>query len=123
MVAGDVDVDELKALGRAEGLDAVARRFHRMLRARPNHPDVDRPVTLNVWEAVYFDHDLDRLVDLAHRAARIGIERYVLDDGWFGARRDDHDPATGQRRAGRVLTRWSIGRCGDWPPGATAMSR
>ncbi|SDD70450.1 alpha-galactosidase [Auraticoccus monumenti] len=71
------------------GLDAVARRFHRELRARPQHPRRPRPVTLNVWEAVYFDHDLDRLRDLADRAARLGVERFVLDDGWFGARRDD----------------------------------
>ncbi len=71
------------------GLDAVAGRFHRFLRARDNHPSTTRPVTLNVWEAVYFDHDLDRLVDLAERAAAIGVERYVLDDGWFGARRND----------------------------------
>ncbi len=71
------------------GLDEVARRFHRYLRSRPQHPDSDRPVTLNVWEAVYFDHDLARLLDLAERAAELGVERYVLDDGWFGARRND----------------------------------
>jgi alpha-galactosidase len=46
-------------------------------------------VTLNVWEAVYFDHDLGRLLRLADLAARIGVERFVLDDGWFHARRDD----------------------------------
>ena len=46
-------------------------------------------MTLNVWEAVYFDHDLDRLLELAERAAAVGVERYVLDDGWFGARRND----------------------------------
>jgi alpha-galactosidase len=74
----------------ARGLDAVARRFHRFLRARESHPSSTRPVTLNVWEAVYFDHDLDHLADLAERAAAIGVERYVLDDGWFGARRNDH---------------------------------
>ncbi|MFG1606886.1 alpha-galactosidase [Actinoplanes sp. NPDC049265] len=72
------------------GLDEVARRFHRHLRAREPRVTADRPVTLNVWEAVYFEHDLDRLLDLAERAAAAGIERYVLDDGWFGARRDDH---------------------------------
>ena len=71
------------------GLDEVARRFHRFLRARTIHPSTTRPVTINVWEAVYFDHDLDRLVDLAERAAALGVERYVLDDGWFGSRRDD----------------------------------
>ena len=44
---------------------------------------------LNTWEAVYFDHDLDRLRALADRAAAVGVERFVLDDGWFGGRRDD----------------------------------
>ena len=73
-----------------EGLDAVASRFHRHLRSRPHHVDRRRPITLNVWEAVYFDHDLARLSDLAERAAALGIERYVLDDGWFGSRRDDY---------------------------------
>lgn len=71
------------------GLDEVARRFHRFLRARPEHPSVDRPVTINVWEAVYFNHDLAPLVELAEIAASVGVERYVLDDGWFGSRRDD----------------------------------
>ena len=71
------------------GLDAVARRFHRLLRARPSHPDADRPVTLNVWEAVYFDHALEPLLELADLAASVGVERFVLDDGWFGSRRDD----------------------------------
>jgi alpha-galactosidase len=71
------------------GLDAVAHRFHRHLRDRERPVSAQRPVTLNVWEAVYFDHDLDRLLDLADRAAALGVERYVLDDGWFGARRHD----------------------------------
>ncbi|HEX6757589.1 MAG TPA: alpha-galactosidase [Propionibacteriaceae bacterium] len=71
------------------GLDAVAGRFHRFLRARDTHPSATRPVTLNVWEAVYFNHDLDHLAELAEVAAAIGVERYVLDDGWFGARRND----------------------------------
>jgi alpha-galactosidase len=71
-----------------DGLDAVARRFHDFLRARPEHPSSPRPVLLNVWEAVYFDHDLDRLRSLADHAAAVGIERFVLDDGWFGSRRN-----------------------------------
>ncbi len=72
-----------------EGLDDIARRFHRHLRGRPRPVTPERPVTLNVWEAVYFAHDRDRLLDLADRAAEIGVERFVLDDGWFGARRHD----------------------------------
>jgi alpha-galactosidase len=46
-------------------------------------------MTLNVWEAVYFNHELAPLLELADAAAAIGVERYVLDDGWFGSRRDD----------------------------------
>ncbi|MDG9706138.1 alpha-galactosidase [Streptomyces sp. DH37] len=71
------------------GLDEVSGRFHRWLRSRPHHPSTPRPVTLNTWEAVYFDHDLDRLRRLADAAAAVGAERFVLDDGWFGSRRDD----------------------------------
>ncbi len=72
-----------------DGLDALAARLHRYLRARPAHPTTPRPVLLNTWEAVYFDHDLDTLLDLADRAARVGVERFVLDDGWFLGRRHD----------------------------------
>ena len=72
------------------GLDGLGQRLHRFLRARPNHPRTPRPVVLNTWEAVYFDHRLDRLTGLADVAARIGVERFVLDDGWFRGRRDDH---------------------------------
>ena len=48
-----------------------------------------RPVTLNTWEGNYFDHRTDLLMAQADAAAAIGIERFVLDDGWFGARDDD----------------------------------
>ncbi|GAA1261431.1 alpha-galactosidase [Pseudonocardia aurantiaca] len=73
----------------AIGLDGIAARFHTHLRSRPQHPRSPRPVVLNTWEAVYFDHDLDRLVDLARVGADVGVERYVLDDGWFRHRRTD----------------------------------
>lgn len=88
------------------GLDALAAQSHAVLRARPAHPRAPRPVTLNVWEAVYFGHDLDALVALADVAAEVGIERFVLDDGWFGARRDD--------RAG--LGDWTVSS-EVWPDG------
>jgi len=71
------------------GLDGVSTRLHKRQRARPRHPCTPRPVVLNTWEAVYFDHDLTRLHALAETAASIGVERFVLDDGWFGSRRDD----------------------------------
>ncbi len=72
------------------GLDGITERFHRYVRSRPTHPSTPRPAVLNTWEAVYFDHDLARLQHLADTAAAAGIERFVLDDGWFGGRRDDH---------------------------------
>ncbi|MHA7191045.1 alpha-galactosidase [Arthrobacter sp. MDT2-16] len=79
-----------EALGSwGNGLNELAGRFHRDLRSRPSHPQRPRPVTLNTWEAVYFDLDLPRLLALADRAASLGVERFVLDDGWFRGRRDD----------------------------------
>jgi alpha-galactosidase len=72
-----------------DGLDEAAARVHEHLRARPGHPGGPRPVVLNTWEAVYFDHDPERLLRLAELAAEVGVERYVLDDGWFLGRRDD----------------------------------
>lgn len=71
------------------GLNGVSDSFHGHVRARTNHPDTPRPVTLNTWEAVYFDHDAGRLGDLVDAAADVGIERFVLDDGWFTERDDD----------------------------------
>ena len=74
-----------------EGIDGASHRFHTQQRLRAKHPTNvrPRPVTLNVWEAVYFDHDLTKLTALAKVAGEIGVERFVLDDGWFGSRRDD----------------------------------
>jgi len=84
------------------GIDDAAARFHSWLRARSRSSRRPRPVTMNVWEAVYFDHDRAVLTDLARRAAALGVERFVLDDGWFRGRHDD--------RAG----------LGDWTPDADA---
>ena len=73
----------------ATGLTPATWGFHRTVRRSPTHLTTPRPVLLNTWEAVYFDHDLDTLRELADVAAAVGIERFVLDDGWFGSRRDD----------------------------------
>ena len=79
-----------------EGLNEVASRFHRYIRRVHRDWLVDhgiapkpRPVILNTWEAVYFNHDYDTLTALADKAVESGVERFVVDDGWFGARRDD----------------------------------
>ena len=72
-----------------DGLDELSGRLHRHLRRRPGHPRSPRKALLNTWEAVLFDHDHTKLLDLAERAAAVGIERFVLDDGWFRGRTDD----------------------------------
>lgn len=75
-----------------DGLNGCAVAFQRHLRDRIvkfPRPDRPRPVHYNCWGAVYFDHDLPLLADLATRAAALGAEHFVLDDGWFGRRDDD----------------------------------
>lgn len=73
-----------------DGLTALSGRFHDYLRSRPTHPRSRRPVLVNTWEAVYFGQNLGALVGLARAAAEVGVERFVLDDGWFRHRRNDH---------------------------------
>jgi len=71
----------------SQGLSKASQQFHKYMRSfRTSSP---KPVVLNTWEAVYFNHDLETLKKLATVAARVGIERFVLDDGWFHARRND----------------------------------
>lgn len=70
-----------------DGLSELSHRYIETLRA--NMPPSAHPVTLNTWEAVYFDHNLEALSELADLAAEVGVERFVLDDGWFHGRRDD----------------------------------
>jgi alpha-galactosidase len=69
-----------------------------------------RPVHYNCWEAVYFDHNLADLTDIATRAAALGAERFVLDDGWFGRRDDDS----------RSLGDWQVD-LRKWPMGLTPL--
>ncbi|MEM1262049.1 MAG: alpha-galactosidase [Pseudomonadota bacterium] len=76
----------------ARGMDGVATAFHRYVRRhvlRPAFHAKPRPVHFNTWEAVYFDVNAKVLPSLIDAAARIGIERFVLDDGWFVGRNDD----------------------------------
>ena len=72
-----------------QGLDGIASSYHQHLRSRELHPKRPRPLTLNMWEAVYFDHNEEKIKALIDVASEIGIERVVLDDGWFHSRRDD----------------------------------
>lgn len=74
------------------GLNGATQAFHAAVRARtPWHDGVmkPRPVHINSWEGFYFDHDEAALMALADGAADLGIERFVLDDGWFKGRHND----------------------------------
>ncbi|MET9126871.1 alpha-galactosidase [Streptomyces sp. NPDC004528] len=73
------------------GFGAASRAWHAYVRAHVlPHPDEDAPVLYNSWEATGFDVDEVGQKALAERAAALGVELYVVDDGWFGARRSDH---------------------------------
>ncbi len=72
---------------------ADSQDFHAFVRDEliqwPGGKMSPRPVTLNTWEGNYFDHQMDSLKAQATAAAELGIERFVLDDGWFGKRDND----------------------------------
>lgn len=75
-----------------QGRNGAMAQMHAAVRATLRWPGgamVPRPVHLNSWEACYFDHDAARIEALAQAGADVGIERFVLDDGWFKGRRDD----------------------------------
>lgn len=95
----------------ADGMDGIAAALHHWLRARTAHPRTARPFVLNTWEAVYFDHDPERIMALAERAASVGVERFVLDDGWFAGRRDDTTS----------LGDWIVDRTA-WPQGLAPLA-
>lgn len=87
------------------GLDGISDRLHPWIRSWASGR-LERPLVLNTWEAVYFDQSLERLRPLVSAAARVGAERFVLDDGWFHGRRDDR----------RALGDWSVDSR-NWPDG------
>ena len=76
----------------AQGLGGMSRQLHRLCAGhlvRGMHADKPRPILVNSWEAAYFDFDESALLALAKTAASVGVELFVLDDGWFGQRDDD----------------------------------
>ena len=73
------------------GLNGMSQTFHKLYRtrlARGTWRDKVRPILINSWEAFYFDFDAPKLLGLADAAADLGMELFVLDDGWFGKRND-----------------------------------
>ncbi|RUS45576.1 alpha-galactosidase [Cohnella sp. AR92] len=75
-----------------EGLGAMSRTFHKLYRTRlcrGTFRDKERPILINNWEATYFDFDSEKLMKIVRAAKELGLELFVLDDGWFGKRNDD----------------------------------
>ena len=75
-----------------EGLNKMSQNFHQFLRKNIIHfaSDKPRPVHLNTWEGIFFDHNPDYIMKMATKAAQMGVERFIIDDGWFGKRDDDY---------------------------------
>ena len=76
----------------ADGLNGLSQRFHAFVNAhivRGDWQGRERPVVLNNWEAHFFQFTRGKLLRLAKRAKKVGVELFVLDDGWFGKRDDD----------------------------------
>ena len=75
-----------------QGLNGMSQVFHQLFRrrlARGYWRERARPVLINNWEATYFDFSEDQLLELAEKAQEVGVELFVLDDGWFGQRTND----------------------------------
>lgn len=76
-----------------EGIGGMSRTYHRLYRTRlcrGVHRDQARPILVNNWEATYFDFNADKIAAIAKEAGPLGIELFVLDDGWFGKRDKDN---------------------------------
>jgi len=76
-----------------DGLGGMSRAFHDAYRNHMIPKDrmfAPRPIVINNWEGTYFDFTFDKLAAIAEAGRRAGADTFVLDDGWFGKRNDDH---------------------------------
>lgn len=84
---------EVNIVYSANGTMEMSQAFHALYRerlARGTFRDADRPILINNWEATYFDFDEAKIKSIVDESAALGIELFVLDDGWFGHRDDDY---------------------------------
>jgi alpha-galactosidase len=75
-----------------QGLGGMSRTYHDLYRTRlvrGEWRDKARPILLNNWEGTYFDFTEEKLLAMARKAKELGVELFVLDDGWFGKRNND----------------------------------
>jgi len=76
----------------AEGFNKLSLNFHNLINnqiIKPDYKNQERPVLFNNWEATMFNFNQNKLLNLAKKAKKLGVELFVLDDGWFGKRNDD----------------------------------
>ncbi len=75
------------------GLNAMSQNFHNAIKyhlGHTKHRNAPRPIVINNWEATYFDFNEEKLLAIIDSCKGLGIDTFVLDDGWFGHRDDDH---------------------------------
>jgi alpha-galactosidase len=88
----DFQTPEAVMVYSSEGLGSMSRTFHELYGSRlvrGSFRDKERPILVNNWEATYFDFTAEKILDIAEVGRELGIELFVLDDGWFGKRNDD----------------------------------
>lgn len=86
------DTPEAVCVYSPNGLNGLSQNFHHLINGyivTPKWQYKERPILINNWEATYFDFDQKKLIALAKEAKTLGIELFVLDDGWFKGRNDD----------------------------------
>lgn len=78
----------------ANGFTQLSHNYHEIIRhnvCRGKFKLARRPVLINNWEATYFNFNSEKLLQIATQAAELGVELFVLDDGWFGKRNSDNE--------------------------------
>lgn len=75
-----------------EGFQKLSSCYHHLYRnhlVRGKYKNIRRPILINNWEATYFDFNEEKLIKIAEEASKLGVELFVMDDGWFGKRDND----------------------------------
>ena len=89
---GTFECPEVAMVYSDSGFSKISNSFHKAIRnnlCRGKFKNAERPVLINNWEGTYFDFNADKLVSMAHEAKKMGVELFVMDDGWFGKRDND----------------------------------
>jgi alpha-galactosidase len=88
----DFQTPEVVMVYSEEGLNGMSQTYHRLYRtrlAKGKWRDLERPILINNWEGTYFNFNEEKILAMAKESKQLGVELFVLDDGWFGQRDDD----------------------------------